>query len=125
MSWLDGALIGVALVLVVWWGCARGLRRDLLVGLSLIGLLLAAVTLAVEGPRWQLMPWQLITLLAALAVALSRLRPGRSGPRSRALGRLGLVAAAIAGGAALLFARVPVLPVPSGPHLVGSEVFRW
>ena len=57
--------------------------------------------------------------------ALRRWRPGRSRRWRRVVGRGVLVVGLALGGLALLTAIVPTLPKPSGPHSVGSVIFRW
>jgi predicted dienelactone hydrolase len=122
---LDSIVFIAALAAAVWWAIARrhwprGLDR-----VSLGAAALAVLALAVDGPRWQLVPWQIIAAAAAAAAVVRRLRTTPSRRWARAVGRVGLVACAAVGGLALLSARVPELPLPSGPHHVGSQVFRW
>jgi predicted dienelactone hydrolase len=81
--------------------------------------------LVVDGLRWQLVPWQALALAVAIAAALRRWRPGRSRRWRRVVGRGVLVAGLAFGALALLTALVPALPKPSGPHRVGSVIFRW
>ena len=88
-------------------------------------LALAVATLVVEGLRWQLVPWQVLALAVAAAAALRRWRPGHSRRWRRVAGRGVLVVGLALGGLALLTALVPALPKPSGPHSVGSVIFRW
>jgi predicted dienelactone hydrolase len=92
---------------------------------SFAALLSAVLQLALEGVRWQLVPWQILAIAAATAAALRRYRPGRSRRWRRVIARTLLVAGLAAGGAVLLTAVVPALPEPTGPHRVGSEIFRW
>jgi dienelactone hydrolase len=66
-----------------------------------------------------------LALAVAVAASLRQRRPGRSRRWGRVAGRVALVAGLLAGGLALLTALVPSLPKPSGPHRVGSVVFRW
>jgi predicted dienelactone hydrolase len=82
-------------------------------------------SLALEGAICQLVPWQLLAASVAVAAALRRWRPGRSRCWRRVIGRSALVVGLALGGAALLTAFVPTLPTPSGPHHVGTEIFRW
>src|SRR5919199_6761349 len=125
VSVIDSVLMITAFVAAAWWALARSRLPVALGALSLGALGLAAVTLVAEGPHWQLVPWQLVATACAAAAALHWWRPGHSRRWSRVLGRLGLFAGLALGGVGLLFARVPVLPQPAGPHLVGSEVFHW
>ena len=125
MSVLDALLVGVALIAALWWGVSRHRRPAVLELLSLGATLLGILTLALEGMRWQLVPWQVLAVAVAAATALRRWRPGRSRRWRRVIGRSLLAVGLAAGGVALLTAFVPALPEPSGPHKVGSEIFRW
>src|SRR5437016_5445335 len=125
MSILDTLLVGIALIAAVWWEVSRHRRPAALEAFSFAALLLAVLTLALEDMRWQLVPWQILALAVAAPAALRRWRPGHSRRWRRVIARTLLVAGLTAGGVVLLTAFVPVLPEPSGPHKVGSEVFRW
>src|ERR671933_637490 len=125
VSVIDSVLMITAFVAAAWWALARSRLPDALGVVSLVALGLAAVTLVAEGLHWQRVPWQLVATACAAAAALRWWRPGHSRRWHRVLGRLGLLAGLTLGGVGLLFAGVPVLPRPAGPHLVGSEVFRW
>jgi predicted dienelactone hydrolase len=118
-------MIVVALVTGLWWGFARGRRKALLERFSVAALALAVVTLVLEGLRWQLVPWQVLALAVAAAAAFRRWRPGRSRRWRRVIGRAVLLVGLALGGVVLLTALVPTLPKPSGPHRVGSVIFRW
>jgi predicted dienelactone hydrolase len=85
----------------------------------------AILALALDGMRWQLVPWQVLAFAVAAGAAVRRLRPGHSRRWRRVIARSALVAGLAAGGIALLTALVPALPEPTGPHRVGSEIFRW
>jgi dienelactone hydrolase len=122
---ISTAMVVVALAAGLWWGFSRGRRKGALALLSIAALALAGVALVVTGLRWQLVPWQVLSLAVAAAAALRRWRPGRSRRWRRVTGRAVLVVGLTLGGAALLTALVPALPKPSGPHRVGSVVFRW
>ena len=125
MSILDTLLVGITLIAAV--GCAVSRHRSpaVLEILSFAAPMLAALTLALEHMRWQLVPWQVLAVAVAAAAALRRWRPGHSRRWRRAVARSLLVAVLAAGGVVLLTAFVPVLPEPSGHYKVGSEVFRW
>lgn len=118
-------MLVVSLTAGLWWALSRQRRPAVLEALSVGALVLAGVTLAVEGVRWQLVPWLFLALGVAAAAALRRWRPGRSRRWRRVVGRVALTLGLLVGGLALLTALVPSLPKPSGPHRVGSAVFRW
>ncbi len=115
----------VSLTAGLWWALARRRRSALLEAISAAAFVLAGVTLAVEGVRWQLVPWFVLAVAVVVAAALRRWRPGRSRRWRRVVGRVTLTLGLLVGGLALLTALVPSLPNPSGPHRVGSVVFRW
>ena len=118
-------MVVVALATGLWWGFARRRRRALLELFSVAASVLAFATLVVEGVRWQLVLWQVLSLAVVVAAALRRWRPGHSRRWRRAVGRGVLVLGLALGGLGLLTALVPTLPKPAGPHSVGSVVFRW
>ncbi len=125
MSTIDRILVVVTLVSAVWWSTSRRRRPKALAALSVAALVLAFGSLVLEGVVWQLVPWQLVAVAVAGAAALRRWRPGRSRRWRRVIGRGALVVGLALGGVALLTAFVPSMPEPSGPHAVGSEIFRW
>lgn len=125
MSTIDRIMVIVTLSAAVWWAIARRRRPKALAALSVGALVLAVGTLALEGSVWQLVPWQLLALGVAGAAALRHWRPGRSRRWRRVIGRTALVVGLALGGIALLTSVVPTMPEPSGPHGVGSEIFRW
>jgi len=118
-------MVVVTLVAGLWWGFARGRHPALLERFSVVTLALAVLALAVDGVRWQLVPWQVLALAVAVAAALRRWRPGHARRWRRVVGRSVLVIGLALGGLVLLTALVPTLPKPSGPHRVGSVIFRW
>jgi predicted dienelactone hydrolase len=118
-------MVVVALATGLWWGFSHGRRPALLELFSIAALALAVATLVIEGLRWQLVVWQVLALAVAAAAALRRRRPGHSRRWRRVAGRGLLIVGLGFGGLALLTAFVPALPKPSGPHNVGSVVFRW
>jgi hypothetical protein len=122
---LDALLVGVVLVTALWWGVSRHRRPAVLEAFSFAAPMLAVLTMALEHMRWQLVPWQGLAVAVAAAAALRRWRPGHSRRWRRVIARSLLVPGVSAGAVVLLTAFVPVLPEPSGPHKVGSEVFRW
>jgi predicted dienelactone hydrolase len=122
---LHSLVVVVVLTAALWWALSRQRRPAVLQALSAAAFVLAGVTLAVEGLRWQLVPWFVLAVAVGAAAALRRWRPGRSRRRRRVVGRVALTVGLLVGGLALLTALVPGLPKPSGPHRVGSVVFRW
>src|ERR1700716_771839 len=125
MSTLDRIFVVVTLTTALWWALSRRRRPQILRVLSIGSLVGALATIAVEGIRWQLVPWQAIAVSVAAAAALPHSPPGRSPRWRRFIGRAVLMLVRAVGGLTLLTAFVPVLPQPSGPHRVGSEIFRW
>jgi dienelactone hydrolase len=122
---IDWLLVIDGFVAASWWALLRHRHPDTLQALSLVALLLAGATFAVNGAQWQLVPWQVLAASVAAASAFRRWRPGHSRRWRRATGRGVLVVGLALGGLALLTAFIPALPKPSGPHSVGSEIFRW
>ena len=108
-----------------WWPASRHRRPAALEAVSFAAALLAGLTFALEGVRWELLPWLVISVAVAAAAALRRWRPSRSRRWRRVIARCPLVAGLAVAGIALLTAFVPALPEPNGPHKVGSEIFRW
>ena len=122
---LHSLMVVVVLTAALWWALSRQRRAAVLQALSAAAFVLAGITLAVEGLRWQLVPWFVLALAVLVAAALRRWRPDRSRRSRRVGGRIALATCLLVGGLALLTALVPSLPKPSGPHRVGSVVFRW
>ena len=122
---ISTVMVVVALAAGLWWGFARGRRPALLELFSVAALAVGGCHARGRGPA-----------LAACSVAGSR-SGGRGCRRASTLaagslaplaegGRAGVLVVGLAlGGLALLTALVPTLPKPSGPHSVGSVVFRW
>jgi dienelactone hydrolase len=125
MNVVHGSLMVTVLLSALWWAFARRHFPRALAVLSVVALGLAAVTLALDGLHWQLVPWQVLAIACAAAAALRWWRPGHSRRWSRAIGRVSLLAGVTLGGVGLLFAGVPSLPRPAGQHLVGSAIFHW
>ena len=125
MSVIDGLMVVAALAAGLWWALSRRRRPAALEALSVGALVLALITLAVDGVQWQLVPWQVLALAVTADAALRRWRPGHSRRWRRVIGRGVLVVGLAVAGVALLTAFVPTLPKPAGPHKVGSEIFRW
>jgi dienelactone hydrolase len=122
---IDTVMVVVTLATGLWWGFSPRRHKAMLAVLSIAAAALAGATLLAEGLRWQLVPWQGLALAVAVAAALRRWRPGHSRRWRRVVGRGVLVVGLALGGLALLTAVVPTLPKPSGPHRVGSVIFRW
>jgi predicted dienelactone hydrolase len=122
---IDTIMVVVALATGLWWGFSRSRHEAMLGAVSIAAASLAGATLLAEGLRWQLVSWQVLALAVALAAGLRRWRPGRSRRWRRVVGRGALVVGLALGGLTLLTAVVPTLPKPSGPHRVGSVIFRW
>ena len=122
---LDWLLVIDGFIAAAWWALSRHRQPNALQALSFGAPLLAIATLAVNGAQWQLVPWQVLAASVATAAAFRRWRSGHSRRWRRATGRGVLVIGLAVGGLALLTAFVPALPKPSGPHQVGSEIFRW
>src|ERR687885_2566627 len=125
MNVLESALILAATLSALWWAFARHRAPVALERLSLAGLGLGVLTVALEGVHWQVVPWHVGALACAAVALLRRQRLARSRRVVRVVGRAALMLGIVAGGVGLLAARVPELPRPSGPHLVGSVVFHW
>ena len=125
MNVVNGSLMATVLLSALWWAFARNHFPRALAVLSVVALGLAAVTLALDGLHWQLVPWQVLAIACAAAATLRWWRPGHSRRWSRAIGRVSLLAGVTLGGVGLLFAGVPSLPRPAGQHLVGSAIFHW
>jgi dienelactone hydrolase len=90
MSALDWCLVIAGVIVVAWWTFASSRPRAALDVCSVGLLVLAVVTLAVEGYRWQLVPWQVLGLVAVALVVLrgrdSRRKDARyRDPRDRGL----------------------------------------
>ena len=83
-------MVVVSLAAGLWWALSRQRRPAVLEALSIGALVLAGVTLAVEGMHWQLVPWFVLALAVVVAAALRRLRAGRSRRWRRVVGRVAL-----------------------------------
>jgi dienelactone hydrolase len=125
MNILESALIVAATLSALWWAFAR---HRAAVALKVAVLRGAGPWGAHSGPRGRALATRTVAAdrpgVAAVAL-LRRQQLARSRGVVRVLGRTALMLGLLAGGAGLLAARVPELPRPSGPHLVGSVVFHW
>ena len=125
ISFFDTAVVVGASTAAVWWIGSRHRMPGMLNRLSLGVLALAVLARVIQGPRWQLVVWQLVALVIAAFAGLRMWRPDHSIKLTRILGRAVLVLTLLIGGLALLMEPVPALPAPSGEFLVGSQVFHW
>jgi predicted dienelactone hydrolase len=125
MGIVDTLLIVTSFAAALWWAVSRHRRPAALDAFSYAAAFLAVLTPALEGARWQLVPWLVIAAAVAAAAALRRWRPGHSRRWRRVIARSLLVPLLAVAGVALLTAFIPRLPEPAGPHRVGSEIFRW
>lgn len=115
MSWLDAILLSgtAALAGAVLFTQARALRWAWIAIVAV-----AAVQVLRQGVYWQFAPTYLLLLWAGCRVWLRR---SRSGWIERGL-VAGVLLAAIATWTIL---PSPVLPRPTGPHAVGTRIYRW
>ena len=74
VSALDGVLVAVAVLVTAWWAVATQRWPAALECLSVGAVAVATVTLAIEGLRWQVVPWQGLALAVGLAAGLRRWR---------------------------------------------------
>src|SRR5438105_15953083 len=98
MNVLESLLILAATLSALWWAFARHRAPVALERLSFAGLALGALTVALEGVHWQLVPWQLIAVACAVVALLRRRRMARSRRVVRLLGRAALVLGVLTGG---------------------------
>jgi predicted dienelactone hydrolase len=125
LSVLEVGLVVVTLLAAGWWVGARDYFPAALNVVSLVALGLAVAVRLIEGPRWQLVPWQVAAVVVGAMAGMRLWRPGRSRKWTRFLGRAALIVLVLAGVLALSVDAAPILPPPSGPFQVGTEVFRW
>lgn len=125
VGFFDSAVVLVASLAGVWWIAARRRAPRLLERVSIAALAMAVLARLLEGPRWQLVMWQLVAVLVASFAALRMWRPDRSIKLTRILSRLALVVTMLIGAAALSVEPAPALPAPSGDFHVGSQTFHW
>jgi dienelactone hydrolase len=123
VSLLDHALLAALAAVSAWWVFAPQRKRQWLRLAPIALAALAALQLVIEGFYWQfLLAYLLILILALLSVSSRGAPSGLAKPIGR-LALIGLVLAAIAPFALML--PVPALTRPDGPHIVGTEIFRW
>jgi hypothetical protein len=72
VSVIDGLMVVTALAAGLWWALSRRRRPAALEALSVGALLLAVITLAVDGVQWQLVRWQVLALAGVLQTVTSR-----------------------------------------------------
>src|SRR3989442_12025209 len=110
MSAPDTLLIVPALPAALWWAVSRHRHPAVLEAFSFAAAFLTVLTLALEGMRWQLVPWQVLALAVAAAAALRPLRPGHSPPWRRVIPRNPPLPRLPGGGGRLLPAPLPPPP---------------
>ncbi|HYG27961.1 MAG TPA: hypothetical protein VD906_13775 [Caulobacteraceae bacterium] len=117
MSALDLALLAAILALATWRLVApsRG-RRARLIACAATALL-AVAQLVIAGFTWQFVTGWALLAATALPVAARR-------RRMRVLGGLGLTALLALAAVPWLVRPALVLPQPTGPHAVGTRIFR-
>lgn len=94
MSVLDWCLVVAGVAVVAWWTFARS-RGEVALDVCSVGVLvLAGVTLAVEGTQWQMVPWEVLGLVVVALAVLQRRRM-RRGVRRVARGPAGGAAGGI------------------------------
>lgn len=121
MSLIDWAVL-LAVLVVAGWRMIAPAGRWLLPSVGALCVLAVAQVL-VEGFYWQFLPTYL--LIAALGVSAIRLQ---AKPRAWLIwfARAGLaVVMVLAVAPFALLVPVPVLPAPTGPFAVGTEIYRW
>jgi hypothetical protein len=60
-------MIVLSLTAALWWAISRRRLPGALEALSVTALALAAATLAIEGLRWQLVPWYIVAFGVGVA----------------------------------------------------------
>ncbi|HYI45893.1 MAG TPA: hypothetical protein VE174_10605 [Actinomycetota bacterium] len=125
ISFFDTAVVLAALASALWWIKGRDRLPATLNRLSLGALAVGVLARVIQGPRWQLVVWELVAVVVAACAGLRMWRPDHSIKLTRILGRTVLVVTLMVGSLALLMEPVPALPAPSGEFHVGSQVFHW
>src|SRR5947209_17880813 len=110
MNVLESLLILAATVSALWWAFARHRAPVALEWLSLAGVGLGVLAVALEGVHWQLAPWQLLALACAAVALLRRQRLARSRRVVRVVGRAALVLGILAVRMAMITALVTAVP---------------
>jgi dienelactone hydrolase len=121
MSLIDWALL-LGVLAIAGWRILAPAGRWLLPSLGAV-CVLAVVQVLAEEFYWHFLPACL--LIAILGASAIRRQASRSAwsiwcARAGLAAAMGLAAAPFA-----LFVPVPVLPTPSGPFAVGTEIYRW
>jgi predicted dienelactone hydrolase len=116
-------VLGAILLVAAWWIFAPMRARRLLLYAPILLVSLAGLQFLLEGFYWQFLPAYAAIVILALLSLFSRKPPQ---------GFLALFGRIALGGMALfslapfmLLLPVPVLPKPSGPYAVGTQVMRW
>src|SRR4051812_50173001 len=112
---LHSLMVVVSLTAVLWWALSRQRRPAVLEALSAAAFLLAGVTLAVEGVRWQLVPWFGIAIAVMAAAALRRGGAGHSRRGRRGRGRGAFTHWLLVRRAGAVPCALPPVPQPSRP----------
>ncbi|MBF6425779.1 hypothetical protein IU440_13885 [Nocardia cyriacigeorgica] len=124
MSSIDMAVAAIAVLFAVLAVVAHRWARTIAPFVWPPLFLGACAQLLLEGFYWQFVPvYLLIPLSLALVLPANRLE----GRRRVALiaGRVGAGVLAVSAVCATALPPVPTLPEPTGPHTVGSTIFRW
>src|SRR5207237_6236178 len=98
MNVFELLLILAATLSALWWAFARHRAPVALERLSLAGLGLGVLAVALEGVHWQLVPCHLVALACAAVALLRRQRPARPRRVVGVLGRAALVLGLRGGG---------------------------
>lgn len=117
MTPLAAALLAAVLALGAWRLVAPGRGRRARIVACAAAAALALAQVVAEGFTWQFVPAWLLLIAAGQPLELRRRWP-------RWLAAAGLLGLAMAALAAWVIAPAPQLPMPTGPHPVGSQVFR-
>jgi predicted dienelactone hydrolase len=123
VSLLDYFLLAAIAATTLWWIFAPTYQRRFLRLAPVALAAIAALQLLLEGFYWQFIPaYVLIAIFALLSLTNAKFPSRLAGLAARASLA---IAALIVIAPFALFLPVPVLPKPSGPYAVGTEIFRW
>ncbi|TLF82478.1 alpha/beta hydrolase family protein [Nocardia cyriacigeorgica] len=124
MSSIDMAVSAIAVLFAVLALVASGWARTIAPFVWPLLFLGACAQLLLEGFYWQFAPVYLLIPLSLLLVLPAHRPEGRRRVLLIA-GRVGAAVLAVAAVLATALPPVPALPEPTGPHVVGSTIFRW